>query len=387
MTTSEKGLNEMVKIDSIDYYQASIPFTTSFKHGSAERSATETIIVEVRGENGLPGYGEGCPRSYVTGESVESALAFYTSHHVDFKKIHGLHDLELFVANNRAVIDENPAAWCAVELGILDWLARSTGVNVETLLCRETLRESYVYSAILGDSSPVKFAEMYEKYRDMGFSDFKVKLSSDLSRDASKLACLSKDEGLITIRADANNLWSTKEEAVEYLAQLDVSFSAIEEPITSNQLESLELFGKKVGVKVVLDESFLRYDQIKFLRNTPSRWIVNVRVSKMGGLLRSLEIIDELVKIGIQITIGAQVGETSLLTRAALILADTSGGYLSAQEGAFGTLLLERDLFSPVLQFGAGGRLPDMNDLRSQSGFGLNPISDVELDPYMDRIC
>lgn len=376
----------MIEIDSIDYYQANIPFTTSFKHGSAERSETETIIVEVNGENGLSGYGEGCPRSYVTGESIASAVTFYSTHHVDFKKIHCLHDLSLFVTNNRAVIDKNPAAWCAVELGVLDLLARSAGVNVETLLCRESLRPSYVYSAILGDSSPVKFAEMYEKYREMGFSDFKVKLSSDLSREASKLACLSKDEGFITIRADANNLWSTKEEAAEYLAQLDVSFSAIEEPITSNQLESLELLGKEVGVKVVLDESFLFYDQIKCLKNTPSGWIVNVRVSKMGGLLRSLEIIDELVKTGIQITIGAQVGETSLLTRAALILADASGVYLSAQEGAFGTLLLERDLFSPVLQFGVGGKLPNINELRLESGFGLNLISYMRLDPYMVRI-
>ena len=109
--------------------------------------------------------------------------------------------------------------------------------------------------------------------------------------------------------------------------------------------------------KIVLDESFMRFDQIELLHMKPSIWIANIRVSKMGGILRSLKIIDELLKQGIAITIGAQVGETSLLTRAALLLADVAGHNLSAQEGAFGELLLAHDLFDPVLQFGAGGIL------------------------------
>jgi hypothetical protein len=60
---------------------------------------------------------------------------------------------------------------------------------------------------------------------------------------------------------------------------------------------------------------------------------------------------------GIGVIVGAQVGETSLLTRAALTVAYAAGDTLVAQEGAFGTLLLERDVCDPPLMFGAGGVL------------------------------
>jgi hypothetical protein len=53
----------------------------------------------------------------------------------------------------------------------------------------------------------------------------------------------------------------------------------------------------------------------------------------------------------------AHVGETSIFTRAALTVAAHAGNALVAQEGAFGTKLLRRDLASPVLMFGRRAEL------------------------------
>jgi len=367
-----------MNIVKLRYFQLSIPFTTSFKHGSAERSETEAVIVEVTDANGSIGYGEGCPRSYVTGESITSCHEFYQIHHNDIQKIDNLSALRAFIQNQEPEIDKNPAAWCAVELAILDVLAKVKGVPVEALLGLNKARDSYIYSAVLGDSSPQSFAALYKQYRDMGFTDYKIKLSNDLSREKAKLHCLSNDLSEITIRADANNLWSSKDEAVRYLNGLDINFQSLEEPIESNRHEDLAWLAAELDLKIILDESFMRFGQIGLLESSPSSWIVNIRVSKMGGVLRSLKIIDRLKKLDVEITIGAQVGETSLLTRAALILADEAGDNLCAQEGAFGALLLEKDLFEPVLQFGAGGRLTDKTGIRSNSGFGLN----INLDLY-----
>ena len=38
--------------------------------------------------------------------------------------------------------------------------------------------------------------------------------------------------------------------------------------------------------RIVLDESFLRIEQLASLRDDPPGWLLNIRVSKMGGLLR-----------------------------------------------------------------------------------------------------
>ena len=77
----------------------------------------------------------------------------------------------------------------------------------------------------------------------------------------------------------------------------------------------------------------------------------------MGGILRSLSIAEKAKQAGIPVIIGAQVGETSILTRAALTIANVYRDNLLAQEGAFGTRLLERDLIEPPLMFGKGGIL------------------------------
>ena len=92
----------------------------------------------------------------------------------------------------------------------------------------------------------------------------------------------------------------------------------------------------------------------------------------MGGLLRSLELVDRVRRGGLGIIVGAHVGETSLLTRAALTVANTARDILVAQEGAFGTHLLEHDVTDAPIMFGKDGML-DAGQLPAGPGFGMNP--------------
>jgi L-alanine-DL-glutamate epimerase-like enolase superfamily enzyme len=119
----------------------------------------------------------------------------------------------------------------------------------------------------------------------------------------------------------------------------------------------------------------VRAAQFPAVERTPERWAINVRVSKMGGLIRSLAIVEGARARGVPVVIGAQVGETSVLTRAALTVAQAAGEALMAQEGAFGTRLLERDAVEPCLMFGAGGVLrPRDYPTLAGAGFGLERV-------------
>ncbi len=98
----------------------------------------------------------------------------------------------------------------------------------------------------------------------------------------------------------------------------------------------------------------------------------------MGGLLRSLELLQASQKRGFGIIVGAHVGETSVLTRAALTLAQMAGERLIAQEGAFGTHLIVRDVAEPPLMFGVGGVIDlSESDLASGPGLGLHVTGDA----------
>jgi pimeloyl-ACP methyl ester carboxylesterase len=77
----------------------------------------------------------------------------------------------------------------------------------------------------------------------------------------------------------------------------------------------------------------------------------------VGGVLRSLRLVEGLRARGWRVIVGAHVGETSVLTRAAMLVAAAAGDHLAAQEGGFGARLIEREPASPSLQWGRGGRL------------------------------
>ena len=64
-----------------------IPFKTGFKHHSAERKKTQSVLVKAESENGAVGWGESCPREYVTGEDVPGCLDFFTRHQSEMASI------------------------------------------------------------------------------------------------------------------------------------------------------------------------------------------------------------------------------------------------------------------------------------------------------------
>lgn len=363
-----------MKITSLALEPLRIPFRVSFKHASAERNVTQSVLVIVRSEEGLMGFGEGCPRDYVTGETDASVVAFFTKHRDGIAStITDLLTLQEWSETNQRDIDNNPAAWCAIELALLDLIARQNKQSVETLLGLPTLAGPFVYSAVLGATDTKQFTATLQRYQKVGMRDFKIKLSGDADRDLGNLAILHA-AGIepARVRADANNLWSDLHVAYDYLESLDFPFTAIEEPLRPGQFDDLAKLAGSLATRIVLDESVARENQLEQLPGEPGQWIVNLRISKMGGLLRSLSMANRCRQMGLSMVVGAQVGETSLLTRAALVVAQVARDIVIAQEGAFGTLLLESDPAQPLLMFGAKGEL-DINSLRldRSPGFGL----------------
>jgi L-Ala-D/L-Glu epimerase len=355
--------------------QIVIPFRVKFRHASAERAETSSLWVEAISEDGLIGYGESCPRGYVTGETLTSAKVFFLQQKNKIcNEINNLTSLRAWAAKHQNALDANPAAWCAIELAILDLLAKQENKTIERFLGLANLHGNFQYSAVLGDASTENFKLNATKYLQQGFTDFKLKLSGEIERDKEKIAIMQQwKNGSLRIRVDANNLWQDADEAIKFLQALNYPFFAIEEPLKPNAYLELSHIAKALHCKIILDESFLRIEQFAMLDQSPDHWLINLRISKMGGLLRSLAIIESARKLNIGLIIGAQVGETSLLTRAALTAALAAQDILNAQEGAFGTHLLERDIDDPPLMFGKAGLLDTSNYLSLiKPGFGLS---------------
>jgi L-alanine-DL-glutamate epimerase-like enolase superfamily enzyme len=365
-----------VKISNITIEELQIPFKQAFSHASATRNTTEAVLVKVESGNGFVGYGEGCPRSYVTGETIQTTQEFFNDYKDKVYMLKSLADIKQWAVEHEGVIDQNPAAWCAIELALLDVLGKETQKSLEALLSLPELSGTFRYTAVLGSSNLNTYKKQLQQYIHTGFKDYKIKVSGKFDEDKGKIDALRELGNDIRVRLDANNLWENADQAIKYITALDYPFFAIEEPLKTISYDGCRKIADALGIYIILDESFLRFDQFNHVFGDFETWIINLRISKMGGTLRSLVIAEKAKEYGIPLIIGAQVGETSIITRAALTVANTYRDILLAQEGAFGTHLLEHDVVEKPIMFGKDGILEA--DL-SGFGLGLAKISPFKL--------
>ncbi|MCY4104714.1 MAG: hypothetical protein OXG55_15875 [bacterium] len=361
-----------MRIERLDVFAFPVPFRVVFRHASASRARAENLIIAARSDCGRVGYGEGCPRSYVTAETVPGAVDFVRG--VTESIIGAVTDaasLRDWAEDHRRLIDRNPAAFCAVELAILDLIGNVTRRPVEDVVGAPRLSGCFSYSAVLGDAPPLAYRWQFHRYWKRGFRDFKVKVSGDPERDRAKMRVFrNRSDPSLRVRLDANNRWTSVEECVGHITAMGRGISAVEEPLQAGDLDGFARVGEECGARIILDESITRVEQLERL-DDPARWIVNVRVSKMGGIIRSLHLASEAAGRGLGIIVGAQVGETSLLTRAGLAVMNAVGDRLVAAEGAFGTHLLQQDLTGSCLMFGDGGVLDSEDVDACAAGLGL----------------
>jgi L-alanine-DL-glutamate epimerase-like enolase superfamily enzyme len=97
---------------------------------------------------------------------------------------------------------------------------------------------------------------------------------------------------------------------------------------------------------------------------------INLRVSKHGGLIRTLDLLRAAQNRGLDVIIGAQVGETSILARAALSVAAIVPR-LRGFEAGYGTWLLQFDVTEPAIKAQLGAKL--IAELQAAPGLGLSP--------------
>ena len=328
------------------------PLRFNFKHVAAKRSKSSSILVEVKA-GPYRGYGEACPRSYVTGETEESVIAFLEKYGSDWvSSVKCIDTLRNRVREEEYLINKNPSAFASLEIALIDILAQEKKISVEGLLQLPLLKGHFQYSAVLGDANPAKTCALGWIYRLIGFTDYKVKMGPNVERDNRRFESLPNN---IRLRVDANNLYADLDKCLNHLKNINRKIWAIEEPLSVGDVEGQTQIAKQMKSRIILDESLLTKNELPRYENSSLGWIANIRVSKNGGILRSIELAQAAQERGMDVILGAHVGETSLLTRAALTVGQALKKPAIAREGAFGKILVTKDISNPSLRFGAGG--------------------------------
>lgn len=353
-------------------FHVRIPLKKVIRHASFVRSMNDTVIVRCRLEDGTVGWGEGLPRSYVTGETIESAFAQIAR--TDFDETFGEPIADLAEAVDRcrgfdlSMLDEERddsfgnAVRCAFELSVLDAAARCEGVPLshvtELLPETESFRERrnrVQYSTAITTTSRWRTAARALAYRLYGFHQLKVKVGVEGVDDTRLLACVRRYAGKrIDLRIDANEAWTCDNlrEKLEPLTRFHIT--AVEQPVPKEQVEGLRTIRPDLAVPIMLDESLCSLSDADRAIELGLCDLFNIRLSKCGGFLNSLLIADRAQRAGLGYQLGVQVGETGILSAAGRHFA-CSVGNIRYVEGSYERHLVRERLTFEDLTFGRGG--------------------------------
>ena len=131
----------------------------------------------------------------------------------------------------------------------------------------------------------------------------------------------------------------------------------IEQPVAADDIAGMKQVRAQCAIPVMADESLVTVEQARRLIAEKACDLFNIRLSKNGGIAGSLAIAKLADEAGIKIQVGAQVGETGILSAAGRTFA-AHMSELACAEGSFGTWLLSEDITFDNLAFGLGGRAP-----------------------------
>jgi muconate cycloisomerase len=377
-----------MSVRSIDLYHVAVPLKKVVRHASHERATSDNLVVRVTLDDGSHGFGEGVPRPYVTGETIESTfatlarldLAREIGHPRDFADV--VRRLEML---NLSENGSDPrgmagnAARCALELALLDAFGRRFATSISAVMAlaeapglqRFDHPEWVRYSGAITAESIRKEQLSAFKMWLFRFAQTKLKVGVAGQDDPARLARLRRIMGKrMDIRIDANEAW-TAAELLDRVAPLRrFQPTAVEQPVPHAEVDALADLRPKLGLPVMLDESLCGWPDAVSSIERKTADLFNVRLSKCGGIIPSLRIIALAQRSGIGVQLGCHPGETGLLSAAGRHVAANVRG-LRYVEGSYDGFILAENLTTRNLTFRFGGWAPPI------TGPGLG----IDVDP------
>jgi muconate cycloisomerase len=384
-----------MRIRQLTAHVVRLPLRRAFSHASVTRRESENVLVRCELEDGTAGWGEGVPRSYVTGETpagcvaqlARTSLAVQLS--ADCDSWIGVISLcERFAP---AMERDDPrgsygnALRCAVELSILDAFGKLLGEPLSAVSRHyEPARPLFAQPSVVQYSAVIAAGNRRLGIKSLlrrcyGFRHCKVKVGAAGEDDVARLRKIRRWIGRrMDLRVDANEAWHADalSQKMEPLNAFDIS--CIEQPVPHAEVAALAALRGSLGVSLMLDESLTSEIDARAAIAGGTCDLFNIRLSKCGGFLASLRLAALARAAGIGYQLGCHPGESGVLSAAGRHWASSVCG-IRYLEGSYDHHVFHRLLTNEDITFGYGGRAPAI--LRSGLGVSINEavLSEVSM--------
>lgn len=380
-----------MKIKELTARQVRIPLRKPIRHASHTRTETDNILVRCVLEDGTVGHGEGVPREYVTGETIDSALDLLARSDLPAQLEPCGSFAEAVAMAERLRLAPVPgddrecqgnAARCAVELAILDAYGRHfhQPLSAVTQMLAPELyepRDWVRYSGAIMSTRGFKLRVVSWMMWIYRFRQLKVKVGMEGYDDASRLRVIRGRVGKkMDLRVDANEAWKPGEAAQKIRELEPFGITSVEQPVRHEDVAFLAAVREVIKTPIMLDESLCSMIDGKRAITDSTCDLFNLRLSKCGGFIPSLRLAQLARNNGLGYQLGCQVGETAVLSAAGRHFA-SSVKDIRYLEGSYDRRLVREALGTTDLTFGWGGWA------KALRGAGLG----IELDQQaVDRV-
>lgn len=291
-----------MRIRRICAYRVELPLHEGSYNWSGGKSVEvfDSTLVSVETDEGLIGWGEVCPLgpaylpAYAAG--CRAGVAELAPHLIGANPLH-LGQLNQLMD---ASLKGHPYAKSPIDIACWDILGQISGQPVCTLLGGRYEDDFVLYRAI-SQEEPQLMADRVGQYRDEGYRRFQLKVGGNPDQDILRIRAvadrLQPGDKLI---ADANTGWLMHEamRVARGVHDIDVY---IEQPCLT--YEECLAVQRRINHPFVLDEVIDSVDMLMRGKSDLAMDVVNIKISKFGGLTRARQARDLCVSLGIAMTI------------------------------------------------------------------------------------
>ena len=291
-----------MKIKQIDVFQVNyrlLDHKYAWSKGHAVESLVSTVV-RVSTDEETDGFGEVCP----LGSAYMDAFALGVTSGV--KEIGpfliGQDPCQINVINHLMdkVLGGHNYIKSPLDVACWDILGKKAGLPVCTLLGGLSMESFPLYRAISQDSSK-KMAEDVARFREEGYRRFQLKVGGEPDKDINRIRSVLKiiQPGDILV-ADANTGW-LMHKAIRVVNALMGEDLYIEQPCVS--LEECLVVREHTSLPMVLDEVIGSVDSLMSAYQKRAMDVVNLKISRLGGLTKTKQMRDLCQKLGVAMTI------------------------------------------------------------------------------------
>lgn len=291
-----------MKITRIDVYQVNYKLLDqkyAWSRGHEVTSFVSTII-KISTDEGLSGFAEVCPLGSAYMEAYAQGVPSGVREIGPL--LLGQDPRQINVINNLMDSALSGHNYIKSPFDIACWgiLGQAAGLPICTLLGGCFVESFPLYRAISQGSSR-EMADDVVRFRDEGYRRFQLKVGDDPDKDIKRINAVLKviQQGDILV-ADANTGW-LMHKALRVVNALEGEDLYIEQPCAT--IEECLAVREHTNLPMVLDEVIKGIDSLMSAYNKRAMDVVNLKISRLGGLTRTKQMRDLCESLGIAMTI------------------------------------------------------------------------------------